>query len=153
MNVHSKNPPRSKPYFMANKHSSELSSEAIFHHHPAPGRMQPAIFTISNGRGGTTTGYFEFQHHPHHYHTIIIWRRYLALETPRLRHLRPLLFILPLREPQLLERPEGAKDGPPNPHAEPPLDGRRGQRSNLQVVAPDERKMTGELLLYYSYSL
>ena len=60
--------------------------------------------------------------------------RALALKSATLRHVRTLLLVLALGQPQLLEGAEGAQDGPPDPHAEPSLDWRRRECSDLFLV-------------------
>lgn len=62
----------------------------------------------------------------------LLWRAPpLALKSAAFCHVRSLLLVLPLGQPQLLESSQRAQDGPPDPHAEPTLDRRSGQCSNL----------------------
>lgn len=63
-----------------------------------------------------------------------LFARYLALKSATLCHIRPLLLVLALGQPQLLKRAEGAQDRAPDPHAEPALDRRGRQRSDLVFV-------------------
>lgn len=55
----------------------------------------------------------------------------LTLKSARLSDISPLLLVLSLGQPELLEGAEGAQDGPADPHAKPSLDRGSGQGPDL----------------------